>query len=83
MPSCDLAARIMQRVFARGPRVDLAGKRRLTGPPLAAALPDRIGPYQVVERISIRAGIATMATHGMMMDVNAVLIATCDMPTAC
>ncbi|MEO7520570.1 MAG: NTP transferase domain-containing protein, partial [Gemmatimonas sp.] len=31
---------------------------------------------------SIRAGIASMSTHGLMADVAGVLIATCDMPTA-
>ncbi len=31
---------------------------------------------------SIRAGIASMSVHGMMTDVAAVLIATCDMPAA-
>lgn len=31
---------------------------------------------------SIRAGIAAMSTHGMMRDVDAVLIAACDMPAA-
>lgn len=31
---------------------------------------------------SIRAGIASMSTHGLMTDVEGVLIATCDMPTA-
>lgn len=31
---------------------------------------------------SIRAGIAAMSVHGMMQDVDAVLIAACDMPTA-
>ena len=31
---------------------------------------------------SIRAGIAAMSVHGLMTDVEAVLIATCDMPTA-
>jgi molybdenum cofactor cytidylyltransferase len=31
---------------------------------------------------SIRAGIASMSTHGLMTDVDGVLLATCDMPTA-
>jgi molybdenum cofactor cytidylyltransferase len=31
---------------------------------------------------SIRAGIAAMSVHGLMADVGAVLLATCDMPTA-
>ncbi|MES2523358.1 MAG: nucleotidyltransferase family protein [Gemmatimonadota bacterium] len=31
---------------------------------------------------SIRAGIATISTHGLMADIDAVLIAACDMPTA-
>lgn len=31
---------------------------------------------------SIRCGIASMSTHGLMTDVEGVLIATCDMPTA-
>ena len=31
---------------------------------------------------SIRAGIATMSTHQLMTDVDAVLIAACDMPSA-
>ena len=31
---------------------------------------------------SIRAGIAAMSTHGMMDDVEAVMVAACDMPTA-
>jgi molybdenum cofactor cytidylyltransferase len=31
---------------------------------------------------SIRAGVACMSTHGLMTDVEGVLIATCDMPTA-
>jgi molybdenum cofactor cytidylyltransferase len=30
---------------------------------------------------SIRCGIASMSTHGLMTDVSGVLIATCDMPT--
>jgi serine/threonine protein kinase len=52
MPALALTARARQRAFAPGPRFDLPAKRRLTGPALAAALPDRIGPYQVLERIS-------------------------------
>ena len=44
----------MQRVFApAGRALTLPAKRRLTGPGLAAALPDRIGPYKVLERINV------------------------------
>lgn len=31
---------------------------------------------------SIRCGIASMSTHGLMTDVEGVLVVTCDMPTA-